>query len=164
MVSYLKFIRRPYEEPYHLHLFLTASKGPQMAKIDFYTGGDTIADWAKGLEVFPQSSSHVYLWEYGSERPEDKSAYYLRIRAFVINSTGLCALHLRFNNNKPLPERELSEFCIGAEAAAINRLSGLFREFGKLEHEVLIWTPTDGELFKTEAEAQTFMLEQCSGT
>src|SRR5690349_2999981 len=103
MAPHLKFIRRPYEEPYHLHLFLTATNGRQTGKIDFYVGKNTLTDWANGLEVFPQHLNHVFLWEYGSETPEDKWAYYLRFRAFVVDAAGHCALHLRFNNNAPLP-------------------------------------------------------------
>ena len=41
-----------------------------------------------------------------------------------------------------------------AEASAMNRLGRLFREFARLEHEVLIWTPTDGRLVKTSTEAE----------
>lgn len=154
MSPYLKFARRRYEEPYHLHLFLAASNGRQVSAIDFYIGRDTLTEWAEGIEVFPRHRDHVYLWECGSERPEDRCAYYVRLRVFAVDAVGHCAVHLRLNNNAAFPEREISEFCILAEAAAINRLGGLFREFSRLEHEVLLWTPTEGRLFKTEPEAE----------
>jgi hypothetical protein len=154
MSPYLKITRRPYEEPYHLHLYLAASNGRQVSEIDFYIGRNILTDWAEGLEAFPRHRDHVYLWEYGSERPEDKWAYYVRFRFFAVDAAGHCAIHLRLNNNQAMPDREISEFCIRAEAGAINRLGSSFREFSRLEHEVLIWTPTEGRLLKTETEAE----------
>src|SRR5260221_13241169 len=118
MSPQLNFTRRPYEEPYHLHLFLAASNGRQVSEIDFYIGRDTLRDWAEGLEAFPRHRDHVYLWEHGSERPEDKCAVYVRFRFFAVDAAGHCAVHLRLNNNEALPEREISQFCIKAEAGA----------------------------------------------
>lgn len=153
MQPYLKFTRCPYEEPYHLNLILAASNGRNAAQIEFYIGRDTLTGWADGLETFPRHRDDVYLWEYGSERPEDRWAYYLRFRAFTADASGHCAINLRLNNNAAGPEREISEFCLKAEAGAMNRLGRLFREFSRLEHEVLIWTPVDGRLVKTRTEA-----------
>lgn len=154
MPSYMKFTRSPYKEPDHLHLFLAACNGRQAAEIAFFISRDILANWAQGLEGFPLHRGDVYLWEHGSERPKDKWAYYLKLRVFTTHAAGHCAIHLRLNNNAALPELEISEFCIEADAAAINRLGGLFRAFGNLEHEVLIWTPTEGRLIKTSAEAE----------
>ena len=154
MPSYIRFTRCPYEEPYNLHLILAACNGRQAAEIEFYVGRQILSQWAEALEAFPRRRNDTYLWEYGSERPKDKWAYYLRLCVFTTDAAGHCAIQLRLNNNAPLPEREISEFCIKAEAAAVNRLGSLFSSFANLEHEVLVWTPTAGRLIKTRKEAE----------
>jgi hypothetical protein len=52
------------------------------------------------------------------------------------------ALRLSMNRRR-IPSCELS---IATEAAAINRLGGLFERFARLEHLELRWTPMTGEL------------------
>ncbi len=101
-------------------------------------------------------ATSVFLWEVGSERPEDKFAHYLRLRLFTTDSLGHCAIQIRLNNNAPLPDREIVEFCICAEPAQINRLGALCRVFSKLKHQVLDWSPSGGELFESLERA-----EQC---
>lgn len=154
MSPLLKIVRHPYEEPHLLNLSMVVSNGRQVATIEFYINRDTLTEWAGVLEGFPRHRDDVSVWETGSERPEDRWAYYLKLRVFTTDSAGHCAIHVRLNNNAKLPDLEISEFCIRAEAASLNRLGRLFHEFSRLEHEVLIWTPTEGNLIKTEAEAE----------
>ncbi len=135
-----------YEEPYHLQLRIEVSNSRQSAFIDIYVDVESLKAFADLLESFPRHISDVALFELGSERPEDRFAYYVRIRAFIFNSLGRSALHIRFNNNRDLPYRELSEFCIECEAAAINRLGALLREFMTLKHEKLFWSLQEGYL------------------
>lgn len=143
MSTYLRITRIPYEEPYHLELRVEASNGRQSACFGFYIGAQLLIEIADELEVFPQHSSHVFLQEVGSERPEDRWAYYFRFRVFPVDGFGRCALQLRFNNNQELPHREISEFCIETVPAQINRLGKMFRQFAKLESPVLEWSPSE---------------------
>jgi hypothetical protein len=76
---------------------------------------------AKRLAIAPAA-----LWEYGSKRPEDRCACYLRMRVFTGDLQGHSAIHFRFNNNEDLPHREVSEFCIRTDPAPINRLGSCF--------------------------------------
>ena len=64
-------------------------------------------------------------------------------RVFMTNSRGSSAIQVRFCNNNELPYREIVEFCIQTEPAAINRLGKLFREFSKLERDFLVWSESD---------------------
>lgn len=154
MNSWIKIIRYPYEEPYLLNLVMSASNGRQRGEIEFYSNADDLNEIADKLEEFPRHASDVYLYELGSERSEDRWAFYFRFRLCTIDSVGHCAIHLRFNNNRDIPDREITEFCIPAEPSAINRLGKLFREFAQLKHEVLYWNPVEGKLYKTQKEAE----------
>jgi hypothetical protein len=151
--QYIRVTRKPYEEPYNLNLVMEASNGTQTARLEFYDNADALSSVAKELEVFPRHKDHVFLWQLGSERPEDRFAFYFRFRVFAVDSLGHCAIHLRFNNNHALPDREVAEFCIHAEPAQLNRLAGLFEQFAKLEHEVLEWALDDGRLLEKRNEA-----------
>ena len=139
MEAGLKIIRKPYEEPYHINLIVTASNGHSTAELEIYTNPDDLAENGKALQDFPQSTTHSVLWELGSERPEDRFAFYFRIEFLVIGATGQSAVVVRFNNNKSIPDTEIAEFCIPAEPAQLNRLGEQLVRFSKLEDEELVW-------------------------
>ena len=149
MTSYIRLVRYPYEEPDHLHLAMIASNGRVRGRLEFYLGAPMLTQWAEGMEKFPRHARSSLLWELGSERPEDRCASYFRMRVFVVDVQGHSAIHFVFNNNRELPRREISEFCIESDPAPINRLGQLFRDFAALKHEVLEWSPTSGQLFES---------------
>ena len=143
MTNYIKIERIPYEEPYHIQLVWDVSNGNISSCFEYYDNAESLIEIAEHLEHFPRHSSDVFLYEIGSEKPEDRFAYYFRFRAFTTNSFGKTAIQIRFCNNRELPDKEIVEFCIQTEAAAINRLGKMFREFGKLEKEYMAWSDTD---------------------
>src|SRR5262249_39295897 len=122
--------------------------------LEFYLNANALVGWADAMEHFPKHQGSVFLFELGSEKPEDRFAFYFRLRLFTVDSAGHCAIQFRFNNNQALPEREISEFCSLTEAAKINRLGSLCREFAKLRHSVLRWSLTDGKLYESIQEAE----------
>jgi hypothetical protein len=144
---FIRITRKPYEEPYHLNLLIEASNGSQCTRLEFYDNADCLSKLANALEGFPRHLTEVFLWELGSERPEDRFGFYFRFRAFVIDSAGHCAIQLRLSNNEELPDLERAEFCMRAEPEQFTRLGKLFREFSRLKHEVLEWEGDDGRLF-----------------
>ena len=154
MTPFIKITRFFYEEPYNLYLLLEASNDSLRSQLEFYISVGKLIELADKLEVFSGHPRAVDLWELGSERPEDRIAYYFRFRVFTRDSLGHSAIHLRFNNNQDLPYREISEFCILVDPASINNLGKLIREFCKLEHEVLYWEPNNGGLFTSLEEAK----------
>lgn len=143
MSYFIRIERIPYEEPYHLQLVWEASNGDITSCFEFYVNADALAQIGEALIAFPRHASDVFLFEVGSEKPEDRFAYYFRFRAFTTDSRGHCAIQIRYNNNRDLPYREVVEFCIKAEAASINRLGTLFKGFAKLETEYLSWSETE---------------------
>lgn len=147
MKPYLHIRRHPYEEPYLLNLVIAVSSGTAYGEMECYINTQNLHDWAAHLEQFPRYNGDIFRAEVGSEYPEDRYAYYFRFRAITIDKVGHCALHFRFNNNSDLPDRLISEFCLKVEPAQINRLGNLIREFAEMKHELLVWTPEDGELY-----------------
>jgi hypothetical protein len=143
MSYFLKIERFPYEEPDYLHLAWEVSNGSITSNFDFYLNASDLRLIGKSLKAFPRHASDVYLYEIGSENPEDRIAYYFRLRAFTTDSVGHSAIQVRFNNNRNLPYKEISEFCIRAEPAGINRLGKLFEDFSKLETDILVWSEAE---------------------
>jgi len=154
MKPFIRITRIPYEEPYHVHLVLEASNGESLGVLEYYDSANVFKDWADALENFPPHSSAAFLHELGSEQVEDRVAHYFRFHVFTTDRLGHCAIQLRMNNNAELPYRSVSEFCICAEAADINRLGQLCRKFATLKDEVLYWGLTEGELYETRAHAE----------
>jgi hypothetical protein len=154
MKPYIRITRYPYEEPHHLNLVITASNGQLVGKLEFYLNADALTEWATEMEAFPRQAKSAVLWELGSARPEDRFAFYFRMRLFTVDGLGHGAIQLAFNNNEASPDREVSEFCIRSEAAQINRLGNLLRQFSKLNHQVLHWSLTDGKLYESIEDAE----------
>ena len=141
-----KLTRIPYEEPYHLQLEVEASNTRQKGYLVYYSSASDLADIGKALSDFPTNDLDEFLYELGSEDPEQRFAHYLRLRFFMTRPTGASGIEVHFSNNEPAPFRELTAFTIPCEVAGLNRLGALFSRFRLLEHTVLEWDGVDGEL------------------
>lgn len=150
----IRITRFPYEEPYHLNLWIAASNGRLNGNLEYYCNANDLGSFGKQLADFSGKRSEEITYELGSERPEDRFAFFLSLKVKALDTVGHCAVVIRLNNNQAVPERELSEFCIKAEVADINRLGKLFIEFGRLQHRALEWSVYDGKLIKEDEEAQ----------
>ena len=148
MQPFIQITRHAYEEPYNVHLFIAASNGRIRGEIEIYDSVDDLKTLSRKLRGFPNRQGDEARWELGSKRPEDRFAFYFRLRVKQVASTGQCAVELRLNNNRRPPAREVVEFSIPALPADLDRLADLLEEFGKLQHTVLVWNVTDGELRK----------------
>lgn len=133
MENHINIERVPYEEPYHIQLIWNVSNGNTSSSFDYYDNAESLLEIAKHLEQFPRHRDDMFLYEIGSEKPEDRFAYYFRFRVFTIDSVGHSAIQIRFNNNAELPYREIVELCLITEPASLNKLGKLFREFAKLK-------------------------------
>ena len=143
----LRITRTPYEEPYHVNLEIEASNTRQKGYLEYYSNASDLIEIGIALKDFPFLGADEYLYELGSEDPDDNFAHYLRLRFFKVLSSGASAIELRFSNNKrKAPHREITEFSIPCEVAGLNRLGKLFIKFGQLEHKVLEWDGIKGEV------------------
>ncbi len=146
MRNLIEIERIPYEEPYHINLIVKASNDSCAGQLEIYDNADALKECASALEIFPRHSTDTFLWELGSERPEDNFAFYFRFRIFLLDSAGQGCIQIRLNNNDDFPEKAITEFCIICEPAGINRLGKLFREFALLKSKKMIWNGVDGEI------------------
>jgi len=145
---FLRITRHPYEEPHHVNLVVTASNGRQQGELEIYANAKDLSVLADNLQGFPKQENDIALWELGSEQPEDRFAFYFRLKVFQLAANGRCAIEVRFCNNQAAPDRELIEFSIPALPADLDRLARLLKQFSRLEHRVLEWNLHDGELLK----------------
>lgn len=146
MASSLTITRHPYEEPHHVNLVVRASTNGAVAEQEIYANAADLADFAAALVEFPRRADDAYSWELGSERPEDRFAFYFRLTVRQIRGSGRCAVHIRFNNNDEFPDRRVAEFSFGAMPADLDRLGRALEQFAKLRDTVLEWAVDDDAL------------------
>lgn len=147
MQAFIDIVRYPYEEPYHLRLVVTASNGSHQGRLEIYCNADDLSNFAGALREIPVLKTEA-VWELGSELPQDRFAFYFRMRAHLVSGTGHCVLEVRMNNNGFNHRREISEFSIPALPADLDRLAELLEVFSRMEHRQLKWLVTTGELVK----------------
>jgi hypothetical protein len=144
----IKITRFPYEEPYHLNLVIEASNGKMNGRLGYYCDADDLNNLGNQLIEFLGNGNEKIIYELGSEKPEDRFAFYFSLQVVSLDTAGHSAIRLRMNNNRKPPATEVCEFCIPTDTADVNRLGRLLVAFGKLEHRVLEWSVTDGKLLK----------------
>ena len=148
MKSLLIVKRYPYEEPYHTQLEFVATNGIFSGGTDIYCNVEDLEKIGKALQNFPKNSDDEFLFEYGSDKPEERFYRHFWFKAYVINSLGHCAIQFNINKNSDEPDEGVCSFSIATEAASINRLGKLFERFSELKHLEFRWTPTDEEMFE----------------
>jgi hypothetical protein len=148
----IRITRSPYEEPYHLNLYIEASNGIINGMLEYYCNADDLRTLGKQLTNFTGTNKEEIIYQLGSEDKQDRFAFFLGIRVMPLDLSGHCAVLIRLNNNQEPPDNQMCEFSIRADVADINRLGELLNGFGRLEHHVLDWRVQDGRLFKTREE------------
>jgi hypothetical protein len=138
--------RFPYEEPHHTQLSIAASNGSYSGRLEIYCNVDTLREIGIALTKFPTRVPDEYVFEYGSEDPKDRWAYYLRIRAYTVGLRGQPALQFTMNLNRETPNDGRCSFSIGdIEAVQLARLGRLFVRLESHSSGSFLWTPTDDE-------------------
>ncbi|MDX6748115.1 hypothetical protein SHK09_15060 [Polaribacter sp. PL03] len=146
MEKFIKIIRNPYEEPYHINLIFKASNGESCGQLEIYDNAEKLEKLADVLESFPFKETKTFLWELGSEKVKDNFAFYFKCEFSLIKHSSECVVGIRLNNNENGIEKSISEFYINCYPAELNKLGELFREFSKLEKETLTWNGLNGKV------------------
>lgn len=102
-----------------LQLELCASNTRVTCFQDFYVYPESMEKFAYNLQQFPLNRDDSVTFEYGAA--PDFYAH-LKLRAFIVNSTGDAALEIVFDNRRELPFRASGHFFLSCEVAGINRL------------------------------------------
>jgi len=138
--------RFPYEEPYHTELSIAASNGRYSGHIQIYCGVDAIQEIGQALAAFPRKVPDEYIFECGSENPNERWAYYLKLRAYTLGLRGQPALQVQMNLNGDAPNDGRCSFSIAdVEAAQISRLGRLFLRLHSHASGYFLWTPAEEE-------------------
>jgi hypothetical protein len=154
-IAGIKITRFPYEEPYNLRLWIEASNGQRMNGIlEYYCNAADLNDLGNKLIGFRGNQNEKVVYELGSEKPENRFAFFFSLQVISLDLAGHSAIRIRMNNNRPPPATEACEFCIPTDVADVNRLGSLLVAFGKLEHRVLDWSVKDGKLLKDIEDAR----------
>ncbi len=144
----IELSRTPYEEPYHLRLRITASNGRLRGELEYYCNANDLRELGAQMQAYTGNREREIVYQLGSEKPEDRFAYFFSLRVQAINSRGHCCVTVRLNSNASPPDTEITELSIPAEVADVNRLGGLLTQFGQLRHRRLIWRVASGELLE----------------
>ncbi len=150
---YLIVRRFPYEEPHLTELEFRASNGSFSGAIDFFCGVEDLAEIGAALKVFPSKAQDEFVYEYGSDDPDNRDYRRFRLRIYAVDHAGHCAVQFYADVREKTPNEGVCTFSIRAEPAALHRLGQLFENFHKLEHLELQWSPSGGALF-TEHQAE----------
>lgn len=150
LTSFIQITRHLYEEPYQLNLVIIASNGYAQGSLEYYSNTNILTDLGTALSTFPKHEKSRHLHQGGSEYPEDRFGWYLRLRTQALNSKEKCLLQFRFNNNAKIDRErfyedpQLTDFSIRTRAENIQRLGRLLCQFAELQHQRLYWTPDNG--------------------
>lgn len=144
--TFIKIIRHPYEEPYHVNLVVQVSNGEQTGTLEIYDNAKQLKIIGEALQGFPFEPRN-FRWELGSEKPEDRFAFYFLFDLFLNSPNGSEAgIHFKMNNNEEHPNTSMTEFYLMCEPAAINRLGKLFERFSQLDSNELFWNGSTDQL------------------
>ena len=146
MASSITITRHPYEEPHFLNLVVRAATSGAVSEQEIYANATDLVASADALVGFPRHVDDAYSWELGSERPEQRFAFYFGLTVRQIRGSGRCAVHIRANNNCEFPDRRLAEFAFGAMPSDLDRLGRAFARFARLQDTMLEWTVEDDAL------------------
>jgi hypothetical protein len=144
----LRITRFPYEEPYHLNLQIEASNGRVTGCLEYYCSVNDLNELGVKLVGYCGEPYERIVYELGSEKAEDRFAFFFSLKISPLDHTGHSVARLRMNNNQLPPETEASEFCIPLNPVDVNRLGRLLVDFARLEHRILDWSINDGTLIK----------------
>ncbi|RLS42841.1 MAG: hypothetical protein DWH81_03675 [Planctomycetota bacterium] len=144
--SYIEIQRVPYEEPYALCLMISVGNGSFSGSLEYYCNTSDLMEMGVAFESLQQQANHSYVYQRGSSNPEDRWAYFFHISVLVLDSSGHCHLNLEIDNNRTPPERASCSFVISTDVSAIKRLGRLLKTFAQLEHSILRWSDTEGEV------------------
>ena len=140
---------------YHIVLAGIAEPAPQQWQLqwdlanrntrvcaEIYQSQDTLAAIAAGVDRYCGNVRCSYLFEAGSEDPADRSGYYLRFKLSALDAVGNSCIHVRYTNHRPLPFRQMAEFCIQTDLDSIVALNRQLLIFANDPRVPLHWCET----------------------
>ena len=109
------------------HVELLVSDGDFAVGQNSYIYDEEFLEFGVALKSFPLNLAHEVIFESGS--PDPKYHCYIRLRAFVYDGVGHCALEAMVENHLVEPYSASAHFYILCEAATLNRLGQLLESW-----------------------------------
>jgi hypothetical protein len=132
----ISLVRWPYDDS-AWRVFLQACNGGFAGALEFYTDAEGLAEFARRLAAFPSGPDDEVRFSLGSR--DGNWAYYLLLRAFLVDRAGHAALEFAADNCRVTPDHAQASFFIPCEVAAINRLGRQLRGWLSRSDEPLLW-------------------------
>jgi hypothetical protein len=121
-----------------LQLAVRATSPTHSAYHETYVYPDSLASFAQELREYPRAVGAEVVLECGSKNP--KWHDYLRMRIFMLTSTGQSALELESEVRGSAPSRAEAHFFVPGMPADFNRLGA----------EIVAWLSNPSERFRIE--------------
>jgi hypothetical protein len=115
-----------------------ASLGELQVHAHFWDIAEVFKQFGEKLMDFPQSISDVVTLEIGIVHPGFYQNYLL-LKAYCYDANGHSALKIITHNNKLEPQSQRIEFSILTEAAALNKLGSLLKNWQPQEVPDIVW-------------------------
>jgi len=134
--STISLTRLPYDDS-AWWIYIRASNGEFAGALEFYTDAERLGEFAGQLAVFPNGAGDEARFELGSR--DGTWAYYLLLRAFLMDRAGHPALEFAANKLASPPHHAQASFFIPCEVEAIKRLGRQIRTWLDSTDESLSW-------------------------
>jgi hypothetical protein len=104
--------RYPYEEPYHTQIEFIVSNGGFSGNTDIYCNVEDLKEIGEALQNFPNKIDDLYIYEYSSEKVEDRFYRHFWLKVYTVGSLGYCAIQFHINKNTEELEEGICRFSI----------------------------------------------------
>ncbi len=132
----LSLAQLPYDGSAY-RVLLRASNGDYAGVLEFYTDVAILKEFGQGLVRFPQSISDEVRFKLGAK--EGNWAYYLLLRAFVLDRSGHPALEIVIDNRNGGIRHAETRFFINCEAASLNLFGRRLSAWVERSGEPMVW-------------------------
>jgi len=132
----ISLVRLPYDDS-EWRIVIRAGNGEFAGALEFYTDAEELGEFGCRLAAFPSGPGDEARFALGS--PDGNWAYYLLLRAFLVDRAGHAALEFAADNRQASPGHAQASFFIPCEIAAINRLGRQLRAWLNRSDESLSW-------------------------
>ena len=134
-------MRRPYDDS-AWRVVIRASDGEFAGGLEFYTAPQELSEFGRRLAAFPIGPGDEARLELGAR--DGDWAYYLLLRAFLVDLAGHAALEFAADNREASPNRAEASFFNSCEVAAINRLGRQLQSWLDRSDKPLSWAIPTG--------------------
>jgi hypothetical protein len=122
------------------HVAFRARNGDTAGAVEVYIHPGEVHEWGEQLVAFGTSVKDEARFEFGSR--EGNWAYYLLVRAFIVDSAGHAAIEFAADNRFDPPYGAGVRLFIPCEVASVNRLGRHVQTWARDGSTPLVWSPT----------------------